>query len=405
MPPSRFKRKRSDRVRSVCVALLVLLSLIICSIISQPQISKARTSRTQIAQAETTAYTSLDSARDIARPAGNANWLQLGDRSAKVRQLKAQLQQLGYETGDRSRLFNSTTQQAVLQFQENAGIGVDGIVGEETQRALAQAMNTAEDTITSASNYDLNRSQNPPDIERILSRGKLIVAVLNKENPPFFMTDESGQLVGADIVLAKEIAAQLGVPVEFNRSAKTFNDVVQQVYDLEADIAISKISRTLQRTKNVSFSRPYLTMRQGLLINRVQFTQQSKGKNVAETLRTLEGKVGVIRGSSYVGFVKQKFPQATVAEFSTWPEVVKAVTQGDVLAAYRDELEVKKIVRNNPDAALQFQTVALTDTQDPLSVVLPWDSRTLQSFVDQYLEVMHPQDTVDTLLDRYIEQA
>ena len=405
MPPSRFKRKRSDRVRSVCVALLVLLSLITCSIISQPQISKARTSRTQIAQAETTAYTSLDSARDIARPAGNANWLQLGDRSAKVRQLKAQLQQLGYETGDRSRLFNSTTQQAVLQFQENAGIGVDGIVGEETQRALAQAMNTAEDTITSASNYDLNRSQNPPDIERILSRGKLIVAVLNKENPPFFMTDESGQLVGADIVLAKEIAAQLGVPVEFNRSAKTFNDVVQQVYDLEADIAISKISRTLQRTKNVSFSRPYLTMRQGLLINRVQFTQQSKGKNVAETLRTLEGKVGVIRGSSYVGFVKQKFPQATVAEFSTWPEVVKAVTQGDVLAAYRDELEVKKIVRNNPDAALQFQTVALTDTQDPLSVVLPWDSRTLQSFVDQYLEVMHPQDTVDTLLDRYIEQA
>ena len=405
MPPSRFKRKRSARVRSVCVALLVLLSLITCSIISQPQISKARTSRTQIAQAETTAYTSLDSARDIARPAGNANWLQLGDRSAKVRQLKAQLQQLGYETGDRSRLFNSTTQQAVLQFQENAGIGVDGIVGEETQRALAQAMNTAEDTITSASNYDLNRSQNPPDIERILSRGKLIVAVLNKENPPFFMTDESGQLVGADIVLAKEIAAQLGVPVEFNRSAKTFNDVVQQVYDLEADIAISKISRTLQRTKNVSFSRPYLTMRQGLLINRVQFTQQSKGKNVAETLRTLEGKVGVIRGSSYVGFVKQKFPQATVAEFSTWPEVVKAVTQGDVLAAYRDELEVKKIVRNNPDAALQFQTVALTDTQDPLSVVLPWDSRTLQSFVDQYLEVMHPQDTVDTLLDRYIEQA
>lgn len=405
MPPSRFKRKRSARVRSVCVALLVLLSLIICSIISQPQISKARTSRTQIAQAETTAYTSLDSARDIARPAGNANWLQLGDRSAKVRQLKAQLQQLGYETGDRSRLFNSTTQQAVLQFQENAGIGVDGIVGEETQRALAQAMNTAEDTITSASNYDLNRSQNPPDIERIRSRGKLIVAVLNKENPPFFMTDESGQLVGADIVLAKEIAAQLGVPVEFNRSAKTFNDVVQQVYDLEADIAISKISRTLQRTKNVSFSRPYLTMRQGLLINRVQFTQQSKGKNVAETLRTLEGKVGVIRGSSYVGFVKQKFPQATVAEFSTWPEVVKAVTQGDVLAAYRDELEVKKIVRNNPDAALQFQTVALTDTQDPLSVVLPWDSRTLQSFVDQYLEVMHPQDTVDTLLDRYIEQA
>lgn len=397
MPPSRLRKKSAGSLATwtTCLSVLLLVVLVVWGVIGQPQLSRAQT-----AQSSVSAVTTSVTARNISETADNLGWLQLGDRAAGVIELKAQLQQLGYDIGDRSRYFSNATQQAVLQFQQDVGINVDGVVGTETRAALQQALGKKTNAAA-----DINRSQSPPDIERITARGKLIVAVLNKENPPFFMTDPSGQLVGSDIVLAQKLAEQLGVDLAFNRSARTFNDVVKQVYNLEADIAISKISRTLKRAKSVSFSRPYLTMRQGLLINRVQFAEQSKGENVAETLRTLEGKVGVIRGSSYVGFVKQKFPKATVAEFSTWPEVVRAVTQGKVLAAYRDELEVKKIIRNNPDAAIQFQTVALTDTQDPLSVVLPWDSRALQDFVNQYLDALHPDDTVDSLLDRYIEQV
>ncbi|MFK8184746.1 MAG: transporter substrate-binding domain-containing protein [Phormidesmis sp.] len=434
MPPSRLKRKFSRRLWTISTSLLVLVGLVVGMVLVQPQLSRAQLSKLDAAATVSTIPASQERA---ANTSAITHWLALGDRNSRVSALKAQLQQLGYETGDRTSYFNPATEEAVFQFQREAGIGRDGIVGEETQAALAQALESSEGTkkpttaavstlpapegppVSSISQTQnqiqsqiqsqtqgqiQSRTQSPPDIERILSQGKLVVAVLNKNNPPFFMTDEEDKLTGSDIVLAEELAEQLGVELEFNRSARTFNDVVEQVYNLEADLAISKISRTLKRAKSVSFSQPYLTMRQGLLVNRVQFAEQAKGENVAEMLRTLEGKVGVIRGSSYVGFVKQKFPKATIAEFSTWPEVVKAVTQGKVLAAYRDELEVKKIVRNNPDAALQFQTIALTDTQDPLAIVLPWDSHSLQDFVNQYLEVAHPDDTVDSLLDRYSGQ-
>jgi polar amino acid transport system substrate-binding protein len=250
---------------------------------------------------------------------------------------------------------------------------------------------------------EMARPAMPPDMQRILDRGKLTVAVLGQDNPPFFMKLNNRELEGLDIQIAQALANQLSVTLDINRSAETFDDVVDAVYQLKADLAISKISRTLKRSQRVRFSQPYLRMRQGLLVNRLQLAQQAQGRTMEETIRNLKGKVGVLRNSSYVGFLKQKFPQATIVEFPTWSAIVDAVVQGDILAAYRDELEVKKVVRTKPDAALQLQTIALTDTQDSLAVVLPWNSTHLLAFVDQYLETMAAQYTVDLLLDEYAD--
>jgi polar amino acid transport system substrate-binding protein len=244
-------------------------------------------------------------------------------------------------------------------------------------------------------------SKMPPDIQRILQRGKLIVATLNQDNPPFFVTNSAGELEGLDAEVARSLADQLGVEVEFNRSAATFDQVVKSVYQLDADLAISKLSRTLNRAKLVRFTQPYVTMRQGLLVNRLQIAQQANGRNIAEVIRGLEGKVGVIQGSSYVGFLQKKFPKAEIVEFPSWSAAIDAVIRGEVLATYRDELEVKKIVLSKPDAALQFQTIALTDTEDSIAIALPWDSQHLLAFVNQSLEMMHINHTADSLLQDY----
>lgn len=243
----------------------------------------------------------------------------------------------------------------------------------------------------------------PPDIQAILDRGKLVVAVLGSSNAPFFMDMDQGIPGGIDIQLAQAIAEQLGVDLELNRSADTFNDVVETVYNREADMAISKISRTMKRAIRVRFTQPYLTMRQGLLINRLLLAQQTNSDNVRviETIRELTGEVGVIKGSSYVGFLKQKFPKATIVEMEAWEDIVAAVSAGEILAGYRDELEIKKVIKTRPDAALQLKTALLTDTQDALSMVLPWDSPHLLAFANQYLETLDQELTVDGILEEY----
>lgn len=276
-----------------------------------------------------------------------------------------------------------------------------GIHSSSNDRSNSERSNPSSRTVSQREASTAVRSKMPPDIQRILQRGKLIVATLNQDNPPFFVTNSAGELEGLDAEVARSLADQLGVEVEFNRSAATFDQVVKSVYQLDADLAISKLSRTLNRAKLVRFTQPYVTMRQGLLVNRLQIAQQANGRNIAEVIRSLEGKVGVIQGSSYVGFLQKKFPKAEIVEFPSWSAAIDAVIRGEVLATYRDELEVKKIVLSKPDAALQFQTIALTDTEDSIAIALPWDSQHLLAFVNQSLEMMHINHTADSLLQDY----
>ena len=156
------------------------------------------------------------------------------------------------------------------------------------------------------------------------------------DTPPFFQVDSTERpckgdpnkfvhyddkiFCGLDVSLSKGIADELGVDVHFIRSAHTFNETVDLVFENKADIAISKISRTLSRTKKVSFSKPYLTMKQSLLLNRVQFAEQSSGKRPEIAIRELTGNVGVIQDSSYVGYTTQKFPKTIVNEQPSWPD-------------------------------------------------------------------------------------
>lgn len=327
----------------------------------------------------------------LSQPAlANSTTLRLGSEGPPVEQLQIRLRTLGYLDSDINGVYDDTTRDAIKSFQKDRSLPADGVAGAETQRQLTEQNGALSP-----------RSEMPPDIKRILDRGTLVVALLGTDNPPFFMS-ESSDLEGLDIKIAQGLADALGVNLEFNRSAETFNEVVDKVYQLEADIAISKLSRTLSRAKRVRFSQPYVTMRQGLLANRLQLaSQQAKGSQLIEAIRSFNGEVGVIEGSSYVGFIKQKFPAATIKEYPTWDDIVEAVVNGDIQAAYRDELEVKKVVLKNPDAALRLQTIALTDTQDKIAMALPWDSRHLEDFVNQYLDTFNLSYTADSVLDEY----
>lgn len=262
-----------------------------------------------------------------------------------------------------------------------------------------------------------NIAMYPPDIKRIIERGYLEVAMASIDTPPFFQVDSTERpckgdpnkfvhyddkiFCGLDVSLSKGIADELGVDVHFIRSAHTFNETVDLVFENKADIAISKISRTLSRAKKVSFSQPYLTMKQSLLLNRVQFAKQSSGRRPEIAIRELTGNIGVIEGSSYVGNTKQKFPKTVVNEQPSWPDVLEAARNGEIVAAYRDELEVKRAILQDPSDAINFQTVILTDTNDSVAMVLPWESEHLRVYVDVYLAANNIDYTADSLLDQF----
>ena len=224
-----------------------------------------------------------------------------------------------------------------------------------------------------------------PDIARIVNSGELVVAMLKADTPPFFSFNDSGQWVGLEVDLAEAIAKELGVKLRINRDAGSFNAAVDILARGEADMAISKLSRTLARAQTISFSSAYLTLNHALLLNRVKFAQIARGRPLTEVIRSFEGSIGVIAKSSFAEYAKRNFPKASIQEFPTWNNVLVALQKGEITSAYRDEFEIKRVLNADPTASLVLRTVTLKDLEDTLSVGVSVSDTQLLAFVNAFL--------------------
>ena len=242
------------------------------------------------------------------------------------------------------------------------------------------------------------------EFQEILNRGKLIVAIHSVDQPPFFFVNNNNELVGFDIELAKGIAEELDVKVEFNRNAQGFNDLVDIVDRGEADMAISKLSRTLKRSRVINYSNPYIIFRQALVVNRLELAKKApSNEDIPPFIKDFTGRIGVIANSSYVNYARKNFPRATIVELPTWNDVVDAVFAGDILAGYRDELEIKKIIKSRNDASLKVNSIIIKDEEDPIAIAIKRSNTQLLFWVNLYLDSLKHRITADELLDRYPE--
>jgi polar amino acid transport system substrate-binding protein len=240
-----------------------------------------------------------------------------------------------------------------------------------------------------------------PDIARIRERGRLVVAVAGFATPPFVTIGTDGAPTGTDVDMATDMAKALGVGIAFDHRARTVDEMIDIVAARDADLAISKLSETLDRALRVRFSRPYLVLHQALLLNRLRFAQTAKGRDPIELVQESGASIGVVAGSAYGEYAKRLLPRARLRDYADWPSMIDAVRRGDVVAAYGDELDVKHALMADPAAPLQLRPAILADTRDLIGIALPWDSVSLLAWVDLYLETAAKPLDVDELLARY----
>lgn len=243
-------------------------------------------------------------------------------------------------------------------------------------------------------------SNHHSDIEEIISRGELRVAITEVDQPPFYFMDKDGKLSGYDIDLATKMAEELGVKLVITREAPTFNDLIPLISSGKADLAISKLSRTLTRSKFVKFSTPYMTFRQGILFNRLQLAKVASEDSVNQFVRNYTGTIGVIAKSSYANYAKENFPKATATEYPSWNAAVDALTRGEVLSVYRDELEIKRVLASIPNSALLFKPIYFRDLTDPIAIAVKSSNTQLLYWVNIFLE-SQPKMTADQVLEKY----
>ena len=236
-----------------------------------------------------------------------------------------------------------------------------------------------------------------PDIARILNRGELVVAIISNDSPPFF-SEKDGEMVGTDVNVARLIAKELGVPVRFDRTAKTFDAVADMAAEGRADIGIGRLARTLLRAQKVSFSTPYMKLPHSFMINRLEFSKISGDRAAPTVIRNFNGTLGVMGRSAWEEFGRRNFMKAKIVTYPSWGKLIEAVKKGEVVAAYRDEFEIQKIMRSDPTLALTLRTVTFNDIESSLSLMIGIQDTTLLSFVNEVIALRTEKPTVAMLL-------
>lgn len=231
-----------------------------------------------------------------------------------------------------------------------------------------------------------------PDMARIRARRQGLIIATAVDLPPYVVTAADGTLAGEDVTLGRKLAEALGVAHNFVQ-AETPEQILDLVARGGADLAVARLSITLDRARTVRFSRPYLVLRHALLLNRQRLAQTAPGADPLAALNLREATVAVVAESGYADAVRRLLPRATVRNFPRWqPDVVDAVRQGEVLAGYGDERQVETALAATPDAPLQLRRFLLDGTRDAIAIALPWSSLQLLAWVDLFLDSRTPPD-------------
>ena len=165
--------------------------------------------------------------------------------------------------------------------------------------------------------------------DEIIARGKIKVGI-NINSKPFGYHDANGVLVGYDVDLAHYIARYLlGDYNALEIIPVTPSDRLIKASSGEVDIVVSTVTITPQRQEIVSFSIPYETAGQAILVNKT-----SRITSMAD----LSGiPVGVIFGTTAEKNMQKLAPSAKLTGYKSYDDAYNALKKNEIQAITSDD--------------------------------------------------------------------
>ena len=179
---------------------------------------------------------------------------------------------------------------------------------------------------------------------------------------PWAMKDKQGELVGFEIDVAKSIAEELGVEIEFIPTA--WDGIIPALLAKKFDIIISGMSITKERKKKLNFSDPYASSGFGIYAHK----KKAKGFNSLDDFNNSEVKIAVRRGATPAILGKELFPKAELLLFDEESQVEQEVLNGNVHASLASEPQPSHMVYKNPDVLFKPVNEVLQEWFEGLAV-------------------------------------
>ena len=238
----------------------------------------------------------------------------------------------------------------------------------------------------------------PPssDLPWLANKGELVVGFVSDDDVPFFY-EKGSETVGLEIELVKRFARSINLRLRVDRSARTYQEIVDLVADKKIHIGVHS-TPTFKRVQKVSFSDAYIKLHHSLILNRVELAKLSNGSSMDKVLRQFSGTMGILANSAWDEFANDNFPKAKVIGFPSWEDVADAVFSGRVICGYRNEFYTRKILKTNPSRALSLKIVSFNDLSHDLSFAVSHDNKILKEILNEFVSNRSGQLHLDQLL-------
>ena len=150
----------------------------------------------------------------------------------------------------------------------------------------------------------------------LVEEGKL-TCIANMYFPPFeSMDEETGEPVGFDIDLGAELAAHMGLEVNWLPSMQFDTLVPTIATGGTADCTITGMTITDERLEEIAFTEPYLDSNQAVVI-------KAGSGETSETLNEEGKQIAVQAGTTGADWAEENLPNATVVPLD---EIISAMT-------------------------------------------------------------------------------
>lgn len=159
-------------------------------------------------------------------------------------------------------------------------------------------------------------------LQQVLSRSELRVGVTLAT--PWAMRDDEGEWSGFEIEVARQLAADMDVSVEFLRY--DYNALVRAIEAGEIDLIAAGLTITPERALHVNFSRPYSTGGIGIATN----LSSTADIDRLEQLNAPEYSVAVMADSAAEELATRVLPRARRQTFRSEDEASEALVAGNV---------------------------------------------------------------------------
>ncbi|MBY7698811.1 transporter substrate-binding domain-containing protein [Vibrio harveyi] len=169
-----------------------------------------------------------------------------------------------------------------------------------------------------------NEQAATPNVDLIKERGTLRVGM--STFVPWAMRNKQGELIGFEIDVAKRLAADSGLKVEFVPTA--WDGIIPALLAKKFDVIIGGMSITPERSKSVLFTEPYSHSGVQVAANK----ELAAGFSEFSDFDSRRVKIAARRGAFTVQVARETFPKAKILQFDDDAQAFQEVLNGNAHA-------------------------------------------------------------------------